>query len=67
MRKVLLALVLTIGLASHPTWGQAIAPQPHVIIHRQALEATPENTWAALKQAVLWGADQTVTLEIACT
>jgi len=39
-------------------------PPVHVIAHRQALQAAPQNRWAALKQAVRWGADEAVTLEI---
>lgn len=55
----------TVYVRFYRMWELAQEPgarQPHVIIHRQAPMATPENTWAALKQAVLWGADQTVTL-----
>ncbi len=56
--------VLGLALASISIAVQAEPPRTHVIIHRQALEGAPENTWAALKQAVLWGADESVTLEI---
>lgn len=56
-------VVLWVGLDALPA-QEAARRQPHLIVHRQALEAAPENTWAALKQAVLWGADRTVTLEV---
>jgi len=55
---------VTLGLANNLDWAQGETRPALVIIHRQALQAAPQNRWAALKQAVQWGADQTVTLEV---
>ncbi len=57
-------LLPTLALPVGSIAAETETRQPHVIVHRQALQGAPQNRWAALKQAVLWGADETVTLEV---
>ncbi len=53
-------LLPTLALAVGSIAAETETRQPHVIVHRQALQGAPQNRWAALKQAVLWGVDETV-------
>ncbi len=53
-------LLPTLALPVGSIAAETETRQPHVIVHRQALQGAPQNRWAALKQAVLWGVDETV-------
>lgn len=57
-------ILLIFALPKSFSGDEGPSRQTYLIVHRQALEGAPENTWAALKQAVEWGAGEAVTLEV---